>query len=207
MVNGKSTLFNRLTGAGVLAEDQLFATLDPAIRTMEMEEGQKLLLSDTVGFINKLPHHLIEAFRSTLEEARYADMIIHVVDASDPQMDLHMYVVYDTLRDLGITDKPVITVFNKMDLADPEQIYKDSRADATFKISAVSGQGVEKLREGIMQLLRSQSIFVEKLFPYEKVGKVQLIRQYGQLLTEEYTEDGVQITGYIPARLFGQLYE
>ncbi len=204
---GKSTLFNRLTGAGVLAQDQLFATLDPAIRTMEMEEGQKLLLSDTVGFINKLPHHLIEAFRSTLEETRYADLILHVVDASDPQMDLHMYVVYDTLRELGITDKPVITIFNKMDLADPEQRYQDSRADAVFTISAVSGQGIEQLQEGILQQLRAQSVFVEKLFPYEKVGKVQLIRQYGQLLTEEYNEDGVLVTGYIPARFLGQLYD
>lgn len=204
---GKSTLFNRLTGAGVLAQDQLFATLDPAVRVMETEEGQKILMSDTVGFINKLPHNLIEAFRSTLEEARYADMILHVVDASDPQMDLHMYVVYDTLRELGITDKPVITVFNKMDRVSEEIVCRDSRADAVFRISAASGQGVDKLKEGIMQLLRSQSIFVEKLFPYEKAGKIQLIRRFGQLLTEEYTEDGVRVTGYIPAGLFGQLYE
>ena len=204
---GKSTLFNRLTGAGVLAEDQLFATLDPAVRVMETDEGQKILLSDTVGFINKLPHNLIEAFRSTLEEARYADMILHVVDTSDPQMDLHMYVVYDTLRELGITDKPVITVFNKMDKVAGEAVCRDSRADAVFRISAASGQGVEELKEGILKLFRSQSICVEKLFPYEKAGKIQLIRQFGQLLTEEYTEDGIRVTGYIPDRLFGQLYE
>lgn len=204
---GKSTLFNRLTGAGVLAEDQLFATLDPAVRVMETDEGQKILLSDTVGFINKLPHNLIEAFRSTLEEARYADMILHVVDTSDPQMDLHMYVVYDTLRELSITDKPVITVFNKMDKVAGEAVCRDSRADAVFRISAASGQGVEELKEGILKLFRSQSIFVEKLFPYEKAGKIQLIRQFGQLLTEEYTEDGIRVTGYIPDRLFGQLYE
>ena len=203
---GKSTLFNRLTGAGVLAQDQLFATLDPAVRIMEMEEGQKILLSDTVGFINKLPHNLIEAFRSTLEEARYADMILHVVDASDPQMDLHMYVVYETLQTLQITDKPVITVFNKMDLADPGQVYRDSRAEEMFCISAARGEGLEKLQEGILRVWRSQSVFVEKLFPYSSVGKVQLIRQYGQLLTEEYTEDGVRVTGYVPARIFGQLY-
>lgn len=203
---GKSTLFNRLTGAGVLAQDQLFATLDPAVRVMEMEEGQKILLSDTVGFINKLPHNLIEAFRSTLEEARYADMILHVVDASDPQMDLHMYVVYETLQTLQITDKPVITIFNKMDLADPGQVYRDSRAEETFCISAARGEGLEKLQEGILRVWRSQSVFVEKLFPYSSVGKVQLIRQYGQLLTEEYTEDGVRVTGYVPARIFGQLY-
>lgn len=204
---GKSTLFNLLTGSQVLAEDQLFATLDPAVRVMETEEGQKVLLSDTVGFINKLPHNLIEAFRSTLEEARYADMIIHVVDASDPQMDLHMYVVYDTLRELGITDKPVLTVFNKMDLVMEETVCRDSRADLVFRVSAVNGQGVEELKKGILQLFQSQSVFVEKLFPYEKAGKVQLIRQYGQLLSEEYTEDGVLVSGYVPSRLFGQLYE
>ena len=134
-------------------------------------------------------------------------MILHVVDVSDPQMDLHMYVVYDTLRELGITDKPVITVFNKMDLVAEDVVCRDSQADAVFRISAVSGQGVDKLKEGIVQMLRSRSIFVEKLFPYEKVGKIQLIRQFGQLLTEEYTEDGVWVTGYIPDRLFGQLYE
>lgn len=204
---GKSTLFNCLTGSQVLAEDQLFATLDPAVRVMETEEGQKVLLSDTVGFINKLPHNLIEAFRSTLEEARYADMIIHVVDASDPQMDLHMYVVYDTLRELEIADKPIITVFNKMDLVTEETICRDSRADMAFQLSAVSGQGMDELKKGIMKLFQSQSVLVEKLFPYEKAGKVQLIRQYGQLLSEKYTEDGILVSGYVPARLFGQLYE
>lgn len=209
---GKSTLFNLLTDSAVLAEDQLFATLDPAVRMMETEEGQKLLLSDTVGFINKLPHNLIDAFRSTLEEAKYADMIIHVVDGSDPQMDLHMYVVYSTLQELGVTDKPVITVFNKMDLVKdlPDEeapVFRDSRADAVFRISAAEGEGIEALKEGILKILRSQSVFVEKLFPYAKVGKVQLIRNYGQLLTEEYTEDGVLVTGYIPAQLFGQLYD
>lgn len=209
---GKSTLFNLLTDSAVLAEDQLFATLDPAVRMMETEEGQKLLLSDTVGFINKLPHNLIDAFRSTLEEAKYADMIIHVVDGSDPQMDLHMYVVYSTLQELGVTDKPVITVFNKMDLVKdlPDEeapVFRDSRADAVFRISAAEGEGIEELKEGILKILRSQSVFVEKLFPYAKVGKVQLIRNYGQLLTEEYTEDGVLVTGYIPAQLFGQLYD
>lgn len=206
---GKSTLFNLLTGARVLAEDQLFATLDPSIRQMEMEEGQKLLLSDTVGFINKLPHNLIEAFRSTLEEARYADMIIHVVDGSDPQMDLHMYVVYETLQELGITGKPVITVFNKMDLVAKEQeiSFKDRKADAVFCISAADGQGIDELQAGILQILRSQSVYVEKLFSYSNVGKVQLIRKFGQLLSEEYTEDGILVTGYVPAEVYGQLYD
>lgn len=204
---GKSTLFNRLTGAGVLAEDQLFATLDPAIRGLETEDGQKVLMSDTVGFINKLPHNLIEAFRSTLEEARYADVIMHVVDASDPQIDLHMYVVYDTLRELGITGKPVVTVFNKMDKVSEEVLLRDTQADATFSISAKNGQGVEALKEGLLEIIRAQSVFVEKLFPYEKVGKIQLIRQYGQLLSEEYTEDGVKVTAYVPSQIVGQLYD
>ena len=206
---GKSTLFNLLTGARVLAEDQLFATLDPSIRQMEMEEGQKLLLSDTVGFINKLPHNLIEAFRSTLEEARYADMIIHVVDGSDPQMDLHMYVVYETLQELGITGKPIITVFNKMDLVAKEQeiSFKDRKADAVFCISAADGQGIDELQAGILQILRSQSVYVEKLFSYSNAGKVQLIRKFGQLLSEEYTEDGILVTGYVPAEVYGQLYD
>ena len=210
---GKSTLFNRLTGAGVLAQDQLFATLDPSVRMMEGNDGQKLLLSDTVGFINKLPHNLIEAFKSTLEETKYADMIFHVVDASDPQMDLHMYVVYDTLRELGITDKPILTIFNKMDLVEKDEegkpvgYFKDSRADYVCVVSAVSGQGMDHLERTIKDMLRSQNIFVEKLFSYQQLGKMQLLREFGQILTEEYTEDGVRVTGYIPARFFANLYD
>ena len=210
---GKSTLFNRLTGAGVLAQDQLFATLDPSVRMMEGNDGQKLLLSDTVGFINKLPHNLIEAFKSTLEETKYADMIFHVVDASDPQMDLHMYVVYDTLRELGITDKPILTIFNKMDLVEKDEegkpvgYFKDSRADYVCMVSAVSGQGMDHLERTIKDMLRSQNIFVEKLFSYQQLGKMQLLREFGQILTEEYTEDGVRVTGYIPARFFANLYD
>ena len=109
---GKSTLLNTLTGAGILAEDKLFATLDPTTRELKLPSGQEILLTDTVGFIRKLPHHLIEAFRSTLEEARYADIILHVVDAANPQMDEQMYIVYETLQNLGVTDKSIITIFN-----------------------------------------------------------------------------------------------
>lgn len=112
---GKSTLLNRLTGAGILAEDKLFATLDPTTRSFTLGDGQQILLTDTVGFINKLPHHLVEAFKSTLEEARYSDIVLHVVDCSNPQMDMHMHVVKETLRELGITDKTIVTVFNKTD--------------------------------------------------------------------------------------------
>ena len=112
---GKSTLLNRLTGAGVLEENKLFATLDPTTRTLTLDNGTKILLTDTVGFIRKLPHHLVEAFKSTLEEAKYADVILHVVDASNEQMETQMYVVYDTLRRLEVGDKPILTLFNKTD--------------------------------------------------------------------------------------------
>ena len=112
---GKSTLLNELTGAGVLEENKLFATLDPTTRKYKLESGQEIMLTDTVGFIRKLPHHLIDAFRSTLEEAKYADILIHVVDASNPQMDAQMHIVYETLDSLGVTDKSIITIFNKQD--------------------------------------------------------------------------------------------
>ena len=112
---GKSTLLNTLTNANVLEEDKLFATLDPTTRNLELKSGQQILLTDTVGFIRKLPHHLIEAFKSTLEEAKYADIILHVVDASNPQADMQMHIVYETLEQLGVKDKPVITAFNKQD--------------------------------------------------------------------------------------------
>ena len=122
---GKSTLLNTLTGAGILAQDKLFATLDPTTRGLKLASGQEILLTDTVGFIRKLPHHLIEAFKSTLEEARYSDIVLHVVDASNPQMDTQMYVVYDTLRQLKIGDKTVVTVFNKMDQVEQPETLKD----------------------------------------------------------------------------------
>ena len=126
---GKSTLLNRLTGAGILAEDKLFATLDPTTRSLALESGQQILLTDTVGFIRKLPHHLIEAFKSTLEEAKYSDIILHVVDCTNPQMDMQMHIVYDTLRQLEVTDKIVVTVFNKTDRLEEDVILKDMSAD------------------------------------------------------------------------------
>lgn len=205
---GKSTMFNFMTGADVLEQDQLFATLDPAVRTLEYDNGQKLLMSDTVGFISKLPHHLIEAFRSTLEETQYADVILHVVDSSDPMMELHMHVVYETLRELGVKGKPVITVFNKMDLIEEvDTRFRDSQADKVCRISAVTGEGIQELKDTIMSMIQSRNVLVEKLFHYSEVGKIQLIRQYGQLLTEEYTEDGVLVTGYVPPHIVGQIYE
>ncbi len=136
---GKSTLLNRLTDAGILAEDKLFATLDPTTRNLSLPGGQQILLTDTVGFIRKLPHHLIEAFKSTLEEAKYSDIILHVVDCSNPQMEIQMHVVYETLRELGVTDKVMVTVFNKIDAALPDTTLKDFSSDFQVRISARTG--------------------------------------------------------------------
>ena len=199
---GKSTLLNKLTGTGVLAEDKLFATLDPTTRNLKLPGGQEILLTDTVGFIRKLPHHLIEAFKSTLEEAKYADIILHVVDCSNPQMDMQMYVVYNTLKQLGVENKEIITVFNKIDAAGTDRILKDLSSDYQVKISAKTGQGLEELTDLLETILRSRKVYLEQVYDYKDAGKIQLIRKYGELLSEEYTEEGIAIKAYVPAELF-----
>ena len=211
---GKSTLLNRLTNAGILAEDKLFATLDPTTRSFTMEDGQQVLLTDTVGFIRKLPHHLIEAFKSTLEEARYSDIIFHVVDCSNPQMDMQMHVVKETLRELEIVDKTVVTVFNKMDRlrelqedGKERQIPRDFSSDYQVRISARTGEGLKDLEEVLKTIIRSRRVYLEKVYPYSQTGRIQSIRKYGQLLSEEYREDGVAVKAYVPAELFAGLYK
>lgn len=199
---GKSTLLNTLTGAGVLEEDKLFATLDPTTRNLKLPSKQEVLLTDTVGFIRKLPHHLIEAFRSTLEEAKYADIILHVVDASNPQMDEQMYIVYETLMNLEVKDKPIITAFNKQDKVDGEMILRDFRADHIVSISAKHGMGLDKLQDTIEEVLRSQKVLIEKVYPYAEAGKIQMIRKYGELLEEEYRGEGIFARGYVPAEIY-----
>ena len=149
---GKSTLLNRLTDAGVLEEDKLFATLDPTTRVLELPGRQEILLTDTVGFIRKLPHHLIEAFKSTLEEAKYADYILHVVDASNPQHEKQMHIVYDTLYQLDIREKTVITLFNKQDAVTEREPLHDLRADHTLAVSAREGTGLDELKELLAEL-------------------------------------------------------
>ena len=202
---GKSTLLNTLTGAGILAEDKLFATLDPTTRSLKLPSRQEILLTDTVGFIRKLPHHLIEAFRSTLEEAKYADMILHVVDASNPQMDEQMFTVYETLQNLGVKDKPVITVFNKQDKVTESQIIRDFKADYTVKISAKKGTGLDELSDTIEAVLREQKIALECLYDYKDAGLVQLIRKYGELQEEEYREDGIFVRAYVPVEIYNKV--
>ena len=204
---GKSTLLNTLTDAGILAEDKLFATLDPTTRNYKLPSGQEVLLTDTVGFIRKLPHHLIDAFRSTLEEARYADLILHVVDSSSEQMDAHMDIVYETLKNLDVRDKQIITFFNKMDKLpeNADRIFKDLRADRTVCGSIKENQGLQELVDVLEKMISERSIYVEKVIPYAEAGKIQLIRQYGQLLGEEYTEGGIAIKAYIPGELEGRI--
>ena len=195
---GKSTLLNHLTNAEVLEEDKLFATLDPTTRILELTNNQKVLMTDTVGFIRKLPHHLIDAFRSTLEEAKYADIILHVVDASNPQMDKQMYIVYDTLRNLEVEGKKIITAFNKTDrIGQPEPLH-DFRAERTVHISAKYGDGLENLKNILEEILREEKDFLECTIPYRDAGVIQKIREKGELLSEEYREDGIYIEAYVP---------
>lgn len=205
---GKSTLLNRLTGAGVLEEDKLFATLDPTTRNLVLEDGQELLLTDTVGFIHKLPHHLVEAFRSTLEEAKYADILIHMVDASDPQADMHMHVVYETLTSLAIRDKTIITVFNKIDLLQDREVLtglRDFKADYTVAASVRNGEGLDALLSSIKAILRADKILIERIFDYAHAGDIAVIRKYGQLLEERYQEDGIFVRAYITKEIYARL--
>lgn len=202
---GKSTLLNKLTGASVLEEDKLFATLDPTTRGLKLPSKQQVLLTDTVGFIRKLPHHLIEAFKSTLEEAKYADIILHVVDTSNPQMDEQMYIVYETLRNLEVVDKTVITAFNKQDKTEADVVIRDFKADYTVKISAKTGYGLDMLQEVIEKVLRDRKIEIARLYDYNEAGKIQLIRKYGELLEEEYREDGVYVRAFVSKEIYGQI--
>ena len=195
---GKSTLLNTLTGASVLSEDKLFATLDPTTRLLTLDDGQQLLLTDTVGFIRKLPHNLVEAFKSTLEEAKYADYIIHVVDESNPQAEMQMHIVYEELGALG---KKTITLFNKQDRVSGESL-RDLRADHTLKISARTGEGLEEFKELLSEILAEGQIYMERLFPYSEAGQIQLIREYGQLLSEEYTEGGIAVKARVPREIY-----
>jgi GTP-binding protein HflX len=168
---------------------------------MKLPGGQELLLTDTVGFIRKLPHHLIEAFKSTLEEAKYADFILHVVDVSSPQMEKQMYIVYDTLRELEISDKMVITLFNKSDLTQEITLPRDFRAEHTLGISAATGQGIPELTQLLEEILKERQLLIEKVFPYAQAGEIQPIRKYGQILREEYRDDGIFIQAFIPREL------
>ena len=203
---GKSTLLNKLTGSEVLEEDKLFATLDTTVRNFVSQTGQEILFSDTVGFIRKLPHHLVEAFRSTLDEARYADIILQVADASDPEIRAKMRVVRDTLEKLGISDKPVITVFNKCDKIHLVDL-KDPEADASIMISAKTGEGLELLTEQVEKILSERRHCFNGIIPYTAGSLASDIRTRGQLLSEEYVPEGIKISAFVPPELAGRLKE
>lgn len=202
---GKSTLLNKLSDAGVLSEDKLFATLDTTTRSKVLPNGEKVLLTDTVGFIRKLPHHLIQAFRSTLEEAKYADILVHVVDASNPDCEHQIKTVYETLKSLNVEDKPVITLLNKCDITDGTYILKDENADATIRISARTGYGLDEFMQKLQEIIMENRIELNKIFSYKDAGKIQLIREYGQLIKEEYTEQGIEVQAKVPRSVYNQL--
>ena len=202
---GKSAIFRTITGADVLEDAKLFATLDTTTRGIRLPGGQELLLTDTVGFIRKLPTHLVEAFKSTLEEAGQADVLIHVVDAASDQMETQIGAVYETLRELGIDGKPIITVFNKQDLLEGEHHFRDFRAEYSILASAHTGQGMEELLTDLEELLRRDRIYVERLYPFEKAGLIQLIRKKGELLSEEYRSDGISVTAYVPMEIYPRI--
>ena len=200
---GKSTLLNLLTGADVLAEDKLFATLDPTSRAIELPDGRSLLLVDTVGLIRRLPHHLVEAFKSTLEEAACADIIIHVCDVSDPEAAEKADVTLKTLADLGAAEIPVVTVLNKCDLL-TENIPED---DSTVKISAKKAQGIDRLLKVVAANLPETAKRMKLLLPYDKAGFTAKLRENGKVFTEEYTETGVLVDALVDQMLIKQMLQ
>ena len=202
---GKSSIENALTDAGIPEDAMLFSTLDTTTRGLMLDGTQEILVTDTVGFIRKLPHHLVEAFRSTLEEAAYADIIIHVVDVSNPQMDTQMHVVYETLRQLGAEGKPVVTLFNKQDLLDEPGVQRDFRADYSIPTSARTGEGLNELKHALLEIIRRDQIYIERLYDFADAGKIQLIRSRGQLVSEEYVPEGIAVKAYVPQDIYGRV--
>lgn len=193
---GKSTLLNTLTGADILSEDKLFATLDPTTRVLDLSNNQEILLTDTVGFISKLPHNLIDAFKSTLEEAVYADIIIHVVDASDSEYDNKMKVVYKTLHSLKVENKPIITLFNKCDVPLEDEIFTDERADKVIRISAKTGMGLELFKDTLRNFLRNGKELKEKIISYNDAGSLYELKHKYEIIEEDYRDDGIYLKGY-----------
>ena len=202
---GKSSLLNALTDAGILEDAMLFSTLDTTTRSLVLDNTQEILVTDTVGFIRKLPQHLVEAFKSTLEEAKFADIIIHVVDVSNTNMEMQMHVVYETLRELGAEGKPVVTLFNKQDLLEAPSYQRDFQADYSIPASAKTGQGLAELKRALLVIIRRDNIYVERLYDFSEAGKIQLIRSRGQLVSEEYLPEGISVKAYIPQDIYGRI--
>lgn len=192
---GKSTLMNTLTDAGVLAQDKLFATLDPTSRALKLPGGVSVMLIDTVGLVRRLPHHLVDAFRSTLEEAAQSDIIINLCDASSDEARVHLQVTHDLLDSLGCGDRPVLTVLNKCDLLDDSLLAQDF--NAYIQISAKTGAGIDTLLQAIEDNLPVRMKRVKLLVPFASAGIVSEIRSSGTLIDEEYTAEGVSVEAII----------
>ena len=204
---GKSTMMNTLTGAGVLAENKLFATLDTTTRKMELASGAKYLFTDTVGFIQKLPHGLIQAFRATLEEVKYADILVHVVDASNSARDDQMTVVYRTLKDLDCEDKPVITIYNKIDKEVERPLPSDRYALFQLPVSAKTGEGVDKMLTIVENVVKSFKKSIEILLPYSEGQMLGFIHGSCEVIKQEHREEGIYFELYADEEMRNRLQQ
>jgi GTP-binding protein HflX len=205
---GKSTLLNRLTHAGVLVEDQLFSTLDPTVRRLHLPGGEMVLLSDTVGFVRRLPHQLVEAFRSTLEEVRDADLLLHVVDASAPGADERIAAVETVLREIDAGDVPVLLAWNKADAADADDVKALLASHpGSVALSAATGTGVEDLLAAVGDRIRALAHVVELLVPYERGDVLAALHRAGEVLVEVHDEQGTRVRARLPVSANGRFAE
>ena len=206
---GKSSLLNKVTGADILAEDKLFATLDPTTRQVILPSGLKLLLTDTVGFVRKLPHNLVEAFKATLEEAVVADFLIHVLDVSSPEVEKHAETTLEVLKELGADEKRILTVFNKVDAC--KDSFALQRLQAQFPeaefISVLENTGIDQLIRRIDEVLETDSTFGEYLFPFDRYDLISQLHQAGCVKEEKTQDDGVYISGFISPALAPRVLE
>jgi GTP-binding protein HflX len=205
---GKSTLLNQLTHAGVLVENQLFSTLDPTTRRLRLPGGETVLLSDTVGFVRRLPHQLVDAFRSTLEEVVDADLLLHVVDASSPDADGRIAAVDTVLREIEAGDVPVQLVWNKADLSDAETM-RDQLATHpdSVAISAATGEGITELLSTIGDRLRAQAAIIECFVPYDRADVLAALHRSGEVLIEVHEDVGTRVRARLPAHVAGHFAE
>ncbi len=204
---GKSSLLNRLTGSRVLVEDKLFATLDPTTRRLTLPSGSNLLLTDTVGFLRRLPHQLIEAFKATLEETVVSDFLIHVLDISHPEVDLHHTSALEVLKEIGADSSRIITVYNKVDLLDgSKEIRRNHRPTAqSIYISATTGEGFDELRDRIENMIEADIETMEMLIPHDRYDIVSRLHKLGCVKKEESIEEGIYLVGNIPISMTHRL--
>ena len=203
---GKSSLLNRLTGAGVLVEDELFATLDPTVRRLELPSGRACTVADTVGFVRHLPHHLVEAFRSTLEEVTEADLVLHVVDGSDAEPEEQMSAVREVLSEIGAGNLPELVVINKCDMADPLDIARLRRVEPdAIVVSARTGEGIPELLAALDARLPHPEIDVDLVVPYDRGDLIAQAHERGEVIAEEHLADGTRLKARVSPELAARL--